>query len=141
MAALTDIFLSPSTNSDPPVDSQDPLSVYVQNSSSKGMDHEMSGTSGTFSEPFTLISSTAETLGAATASHANSKSFYGHVAAGKDWIASKHSNVKPWSEFFNPRAATLPRGVGEMTSRILGNLQRYQSNYLFVFLGLLVYCM
>lgn len=77
---------------------------------------------------------TAETLGA------SSKGFLGHVNSGKAWLASKHSKVKPWTEFFNPKNFSVPKGMGDVTTRLLGNLQRFQTNYLFVFLGLLVYC-
>lgn len=112
---------------------KEPLAVYIQ----EAMEDNGRGTRDTFSEPFTLISSTAETLGSA----ATSRSFLAHLSTGKDWIASRHAKVHPWSEFFNIRNVSRPKGAGEVTSRILGNLQRYQSNYLFVFLGLLVYCM
>ena len=137
MAALSDLFSSPFKSQDPPQTSEkdDPPSVFIQ------QDSTMSGGSGnTFGEPFTLISSTAETLGTAAADRAGSRGFMGHLNSGKDWIAAKHSKVQPWAEFFNPKNFSVPRGAGEVTTRLLGNLQRYQTNYLFVFLGLLVYC-
>ncbi len=130
MAASPDLFSNP-----PGYSKQDPLSVFINQSAMSGRVED------TFSEPFTLISSTAETLGTAAANKAGSKSLFGHVTAGKDWIASKHSTVQSWSEFFNLRNVSRPSGVGELTTRILGNLQHFQTNYLFVFLGLLVYCM
>ncbi len=138
MAALSDLFSSPFKSKDSPqtAEKEDPPSVYIQQNNTA-----MSGGSGTFSEPFTLISSTAETLGAAAADRASSRGFMGHINSGKEWIAAKHSKVQPWSEFFTPRNFSIPRGAGEVTTRILGNLQRFQTNYLFVFLGLLVYCM
>lgn len=91
-----------------------------------------------FEEPFTLISSSAEkALGA----DPSAKGLMNQLKAGKDWIASKHSGVQPWAEFLNIRYVSLPKSVGEATSRLLSNLHRFQSNYLFVFLGLVVYCM
>ena len=139
MASLSDLLSSQyhSPGSAGSSEKQDPLSVLIQGQGSAG--NAMSG--DTFNEPFTLISSTAESLGSTAAGHASSKTFLGHISAGKDWIASKHSKVQPWSEFFNPRHISRPSGAGEVTSRILGNLQRFQTNYLFVFLGLLIYCM
>lgn len=141
MASLSGLFTSQFKSPDsykPPLE-QDPPSVYIQNESES---RNMSGGSGDdFSEPFTLISSTVDNLGEAARDHAGSKGFLGHISSGKDWIASKHSKVKPWGEFFNPRSFSLPRGAGDVTSRLLGNLQRFQTNYLFVFLGLIVYCM
>ena len=53
----------------------------------------------------------------------------------------KHSGVRPWAEFLNVRKISKPKSSGEAVSRVLGNLARFQSNYLFVFLGLVVYCM
>ena len=96
---------------------------------------------GDFDEPFTLITSSAEKIGSAAASSASGAGLVGTFKAGKDWIANKHSGVQPWAEFLDVRRISKPKNVGDVTSRILGNLQRFQSNYLFVFLGLVVYCM
>ena len=94
-------------------------------------------TSVGFEEPFTLISSSAEkAMGAAT----SGKGLMGQLKAGKEWIANKHSGVQPWTEFLNIRHVSRPKSVGVATSRLLSNLHRYQSNYLFVFLGLVFYC-
>lgn len=104
---------------------------------------EMSGegtANGDFDEPFTLITSSAEKLGSAAASGAGG-GLMGTFKAGKEWITTKHSGVQPWAEFLDVRKITKPKNIGDVTSRILGNLQRYQSNYLFVFLGLVIYCM
>ena len=88
--------------------------------------------SGDF-EPFTLITSEVE--------KAKSAGLFGQIKAGKDWIQSKHSGVKPWGEFFNIRNVSKPKGAGDVTRRAIMNVQRFQSNYLFVFLGLVIYCM
>ena len=133
MAALVDLFASKVTD---PAENQEPPSVYIQQ---EGGGEAMA--SDSFSEPFTLITSTAESLGSVAADNANARGFLGHINSGKDWIASKHSKVKPWADFFNPRGFSLPKGAGDVTSRLLGNVQRFQSNYLFVFLGLIIYCM
>ena len=131
MAALVDLFSSKAANSFGAP--EDPPSVFIQREENMAAD--------SFSEPFTLISSTAESLGSVAAEKAGTKGFLGHISSGKDWIATKHSKVQPWAEFFNPRSFSLPKGAGDVTSRLLGNVQRFQSNYLFVFLGLIVYCM
>lgn len=140
MAALGELFSSQfkAAGNTGEGDSQDPPSVYIKQETGE---QKMSGTVDSFSEPFTLISSTAEVLGSQAAEHANSRGLLGHISSGKDWIASKHSKVQPWAEFFNVKKFSLPRGAGDLTTRLLGNLQRFQSNYLFVFLGLVVYCM
>lgn len=136
MAALADLFSSRGTDFSATTETEDPPSVYIQQD---GGAKNMSGDS--FNEPFTLITSTTESLGSVAAENARARGFLGHINTGKDWITAKHSKVQPWAEFFNPRNFSLPRGAGEVTSRLLGNLQRFQSNYLFVFLGLIVYCM
>lgn len=135
MAALVDLFTSKVTYFSAASENEDPPAVYVKQ---EGGDQGMAGDS--FSEPFTLITSTAESFGSVAAEKASARGFLGHINSGKDWIASKHSKVKPWAEFFNPRNFSLPRGAGDVTSRLFGNVQLFQSNYLFVFLGLIVYC-
>lgn len=103
----------------------------------------MSGESEDFNEPFTLITSTVDSLksgGQSTLSGATGQGFVGFVKASRDWVASKHAGVRPWSEFLNIRSLTKPAGVSAGTSRVLANLVRFQSNYLFVFLGLVIYC-
>ena len=99
---------------------------------------EEAAANGDFDEPFTLITSSAEKLTSAASSGAGLVSTF---KAGKEWISNKHSGVQPWAEFLDVRRVSKPKSAGEVTTRILGNLQRYQSNYLFVFLGLVIYCM
>jgi len=134
MAGFSEVLLP---YSEPRKEDKDPLTVYVQDTMAERDTLPGSG----FSEPFTLISSTAESLGSTAANRTSSKNFMGHIAAGKDWIVNKHAKVQPWSEFFSVRNISRPKGAGDVTGRILGNLQRFQSNYLFVFMGLALYCM
>lgn len=58
-----------------------------------------------------------------------------------DNLQKKHAGVRPWSEFFSPHNFSRPKGSGDAVKRVLGNVGRFQSNYLFVFLGLVIYCM
>jgi hypothetical protein len=83
-------------------------------------------------EPFTMI--TKEDVAGASAG------LLGSFSTGKTWIQKKHAGVRPWSEFFNLRYVSRPKGSGDAIKRILSNVARFQSNYLFVFLGLMVYC-
>ena len=85
-------------------------------------------------ESFTLISQDTEGGG-------NGAGLLGGIKAGKEWIQDKRSGVRPWGEFFALRRVTRPSGAGDVTKRLIYNLQRYQNNYLFVFLGLFAYCM
>ncbi len=105
----------------------------------------MSEGSQDFNEPFTLITSTVDALKSGSQNsplNANTgKGFVGLVKSSRDWVASKHAGVRPWSEFLNVRNLTKPSSVSAGTSRVLANLVRFQSNYLFVFIGLVIYCM
>jgi len=82
------------------------------------------------SEPFTLI----EEVG-------SGKGVMEKLQAGKEWINKKRASVKPWSEFANLQKFSKPKGSGEATKRILQNIYYFQSNYIFVSLALVAYCM
>lgn len=49
--------------------------------------------------------------------------------------------IRPWSEFLNTNnfktAASMPR----LTSRFVRNLDYFKSNYIFVFIVLMIYCL
>ena len=82
-------------------------------------------------EPFTLITQEGE----------GGRGILGHLKASKEWIKGKHAGVRPWAEFFNVKKISRPQGAGGATRRVFYNIKHYQSNYLFVFLGLVIYCM
>jgi len=82
-------------------------------------------------EPFTLI--TQEGNGG--------QGIVGHLKASKEWIQGKHAGVRPWGEFVNIKNISRPRGAGDAMRKVFHNVQHFQSNYLFVFLGLVIYCM
>ena len=82
-------------------------------------------------EPFTLITQEGE----------GGRGILGHLKASKEWIKGKHAGVRPWAEFFNVKKISRPQGAGGATRRVFYNVKHYQSNYLFVFLGLVIYCM
>ena len=82
-------------------------------------------------EPFTLITQEVE----------GGRGILGHLKASKEWIKGKHAGVRPWAEFFNVKKISRPQGAGGATRRVFYNIKHYQSNYLFVFLGLVIYCM
>lgn len=89
-----------------------------------------------FDEPFTLISTSGSDNGTL-----QSSGFLGKIQVGRDWIQSKHAVVRPWSEFLNIKKVSKPNNVADVLRRMVSNVQRFQSNYLFVFLGLVIYCM
>ena len=85
-------------------------------------------------EPFTMISQEG-------AAAAGTGGFLGRLQAGKDWIQGKHQGVQPWAEFLNVKRVSKPKSTGDATKRVVYNIQRFQTNYLFVFLGLVLYSM
>ncbi|XP_033641165.1 prenylated Rab acceptor protein 1-like isoform X2 [Asterias rubens] len=62
-------------------------------------------------------------------------------AGAREWIQKKRASVRPWTEFLKTKQFSKPKGMKEVTTRVISNVETYQSNYLFVFVGLLVYCL
>ena len=87
------------------------------------------------SEPFTVI---GEIEGEVLSG--DSGGVFDKLKSGKDWIESKRASLKPWSQFFDLKRVSLPKSVGESTTRIARNLAAFQSNYVFICLGLVAYC-
>ena len=59
----------------------------------------------------------------------------------KSWVGEKRSKIRPWSEFLDVKRLSKPKTSSEVTSRIKQNVEEYQANYVFIFLGLAAYCM
>jgi len=58
----------------------------------------------------------------------------------QEWITKRRETLKPWSEFFAFSKYKKPNGPGQLGSRIFKNVGYFQTNYLFVFVGLAIYC-
>ncbi|XP_055641113.1 prenylated Rab acceptor protein 1 [Toxorhynchites rutilus septentrionalis] len=58
-----------------------------------------------------------------------------------EFLRITRQNVRPWSEFLQTANFKTVANVPRLTNRIIRNLGYFQSNYLFVFLGLIVYCL
>ncbi|XP_053680466.1 prenylated Rab acceptor protein 1 [Anopheles nili] len=56
-------------------------------------------------------------------------------------LRMSRQNIRPWSEFLQTSNFKTVANVSRLTNRIIRNLAYFQSNYLFVFLGLIVYCL
>ena len=82
-------------------------------------------------EPFTLITQEGK----------RGLGIVGHLKASKEWIQGKHAGVRPWGEFVNVKNVARPRGASDAMRKVFYNVQHFQSNYLFIFLGLVIYCM
>ncbi|KAG9355781.1 hypothetical protein JZ751_000622 [Albula glossodonta] len=66
------------------------------------------------------------------------RGFSGGVA--KEWFDRRRMAMQPWSGFVDQRRFSKPRNFGELCQRVVRNLDTYHSNYTFIFLGLILYC-
>lgn len=67
------------------------------------------------------------------------KGFSATVA--KEWFDRRRVSIRPWASFVDQRKFSKPRNFGEMCQRVVKNVDIYNSNYTFIFLGLILYCM
>ena len=59
----------------------------------------------------------------------------------KEFIIKTTSKLRPWSEFFKLTKVSKPKNVSYLFSRVYHNLFYFQNNYIFLFLGLVAYCL
>ncbi|XP_046479753.1 prenylated Rab acceptor protein 1 [Neodiprion pinetum] len=59
----------------------------------------------------------------------------------QQWVQQRQANIRPWSLFLNTNNIRAPPSFSRLTKRIMRNIEYFQSNYLFVFLGLVIYCL
>lgn len=58
----------------------------------------------------------------------------------REWLKTRRQNIRPWLQFFDTKKFRVPVSFAHSTKRVMRNVEHFQSNYLFVFLGLLLYC-
>ncbi|XP_072761348.1 prenylated Rab acceptor protein 1-like [Anoplolepis gracilipes] len=58
-----------------------------------------------------------------------------------DWIERRKANIRPWSLFLNTNNIRPPSNITRLSKRLVKNIEYFQSNYLFVFIGLVIYCL
>nr|CAB3265386.1 prenylated Rab acceptor protein 1-like [Phallusia mammillata] len=58
----------------------------------------------------------------------------------RDWVNKRRQTIQPWSEFINTTKFRKPTSAANLSKRAVKNIQHYQTNYIFVFTGLIVYC-
>uniref|UniRef100_A0A3Q1EKA6 PRA1 family protein n=1 Tax=Acanthochromis polyacanthus TaxID=80966 RepID=A0A3Q1EKA6_9TELE len=58
----------------------------------------------------------------------------------KEWIDRRRVSIRPWASFVDQRKFSKPRNFGELCQRVVKNVEVYNSNYTFIFLGLILYC-
>ncbi|XP_041568376.1 prenylated Rab acceptor protein 1 [Taeniopygia guttata] len=57
------------------------------------------------------------------------------------WLGARRAGLRPWGSFLDQRRFGVPRDLGELWRRLGQNAERFQSNYLLLFLALLLYCL
>ncbi|XP_077577988.1 prenylated Rab acceptor protein 1 [Stigmatopora nigra] len=62
------------------------------------------------------------------------------VGVAKEWLDRRRVSIRPWAGFVDQRKFSKPRNFGEMCQRVVKNVDTYNSNYTFIFLGLILYC-
>lgn len=62
------------------------------------------------------------------------------LAQPQEWITKRRDTLKPWTEFISISKFKKPNGIGQAGGRLIKNIDYFQSNYLFVFVGLAIYC-
>uniref|UniRef100_A0A3P9J3Q0 PRA1 family protein n=1 Tax=Oryzias latipes TaxID=8090 RepID=A0A3P9J3Q0_ORYLA len=58
----------------------------------------------------------------------------------KEWIDRRRLSIRPWASFVDQRKFSKPRNFGDACQRVVKNVETYNSNYTFIFLGLILYC-
>jgi len=59
----------------------------------------------------------------------------------KQWITERRQKVKPWAEFVNTKRFQAPASIPKLGRRLARNIDHFQSNYIYVFVVLIAYCL
>lgn len=59
----------------------------------------------------------------------------------KEWVAKRKELIRPWGTFVRTANFNTPHSAGVWTTRVYKNVEHFQSNYVFVFVILFVYCL
>merc|ERR1712014_233168 len=59
----------------------------------------------------------------------------------KEWLQEKRANLRPFGTFFNTANFQVPPSAGRLSKRPIKNVDYFQSNYVLVFLVLVLYCL
>jgi len=57
------------------------------------------------------------------------------------WVSKRRASIRPWSSFFATSNFKSPKSTQRLSRRLVSNVDHFQSNYVFVFLGLFIYCL
>jgi len=59
----------------------------------------------------------------------------------REWITKRREEIRPWSDFFKTSHFDMPKTPAKLSKRVVKNLEHFQSNYVFVFVVLFIYCL
>jgi hypothetical protein len=59
----------------------------------------------------------------------------------QEWIQHRRANIRPWSLFLNTNNIRVPPNISRLSKRIMKNIEYFETNYFFVFVGLVIYCL
>jgi len=59
----------------------------------------------------------------------------------REWLAKRRATLRPISTFFNTKNFQVPPSAGRLSKRVVKNVEYFQSNYVCVFLVLVLYCL
>merc|ERR1711972_819253 len=59
----------------------------------------------------------------------------------REWLAKRRANLRPVGTFFNTANFQVPPSAGRLSKRLYKNVEYFQSNYVLVFLVLVLYCL
>jgi len=58
-----------------------------------------------------------------------------------EWISKSREKIRPWSTFFSTSRFKSPASAQRLPRRVVQNVEYFQTNYLFVFVGLILFCL
>jgi len=59
----------------------------------------------------------------------------------RDWVRKRREHLKPWLEFLATSKFQSPGSLPRLSSRLIRNIDHFQSNYLCIFIILIFYCL
>jgi len=59
----------------------------------------------------------------------------------REWLGRRRANLRPVGTFFNTSNFQIPPSAGRLSKRLIKNVEYFQSNYVCVFLVLVLYCL
>merc|ERR1712080_520556 len=59
----------------------------------------------------------------------------------REWLGKRRATLRPLGTFFNTSNFQVPPSAGRLSKRVVKNIEFFQSNYVCVFLVLVLYCL